>query len=204
MQRAQISEFHGFRAIGVQSSSTRAFYRDAQSRPSRQGLVIEAFKKITKKKQIILLENVQNLGQKGDLVTVAMGYWRNYLQPFRKAEAATEEVLESIRAEAEAELRAKKEIKDQALRMELALRTIGKFTIRKKSGEKDVIFGSVTKQDIADAIYQQTGQQLEKQNIKIPEIKTLGTFNVTVKLHPEVIGAFKVVVVKERNPPGKK
>lgn len=151
-----------------------------------------------------MLEDVQKLGKKGELVTVALGYWRNYLQPFRKAEAATERTLESIRAEEEAEIRLKQEIKDKAIRLELALRTIGKFTIPKKAGEKDAIFGSVTRQEIVDAIYQQTGQELEKQNIQSPEIKTLGTFDVTVKLHPEVTGAFKVVVVKDRNPKGKK
>ena len=67
-----------------------------------------------------------------------------------------------------------------------------------------LIFGGVTTQEIADAIYQQTSQQLDKSKFTIPEIKALGTYDVQVKLHPEVTGTFKVVVQREKIDPQKR
>jgi large subunit ribosomal protein L9 len=63
---------------------------------------------------------------------------------------------------------------------------------------------SVTKQDITDAIYQQMGQDITKYELEIPEIKTLGTFQCTLKVHPEVTGVFSVVIQKEKNVQAKK
>ncbi len=64
-------------------------------------------------------------------------------------------------------------------------------------GEKGSIFGSVTAQELVDAIRMQTGRELDKKAMDIPEIRTLGTYSVSVRLHPEVLGQFKVVVQKD-------
>jgi large subunit ribosomal protein L9 len=82
--------------------------------------------------------------------------------------------------------------------MATALSTIGKFTLKKKAGEGDALFGTVTAADVVDVVFQQTGKQLDKRNVNLPAdgIKTLGTHDVTVKLHPEVVGSFKIVVQK--------
>lgn len=69
-----------------------------------------------------------------------------------------------------------------------ALGTIGKFILKKKTGEKDQIYGSVQVQEIADAIYQQTGRNVSDCEFTVPEIKAVGTYECTVRLHPEVRG----------------
>jgi large subunit ribosomal protein L9 len=66
-------------------------------------------------------------------------------------------------------------------------------------GENDQIFGSVQAQEITAYIEKQTGRQLEARNVTLPEMKTLGTYDATIKLHPEVTGSFKVQVVKQPN-----
>ena len=73
-----------------------------------------------------------------------------------------------------------------------ALATIGKFVLKKKVGEKDQIFGSVTAQDVVDAIKMQTGRELDRRTLALPEVKSLGTYDASIKLHPEVTGFFKV------------
>jgi len=84
--------------------------------------------------------------------------------------------------------------------MATALATIGKFVIKKKTApDGDEIFGSVSVAEVVAAVEQQTGKVLDKRAVTLPEIKTVGTFDATVKLHPEVVGAFKVVVQREKN-----
>lgn len=80
-----------------------------------------------------------------------------------------------------------------------ALATIGKFTIKKKVGDRDQIYGSVQVSEIADAIYQQTGQKLAEADFSVPEIKAVGTYECTIRLHPEVNAAFSVVIVKDKS-----
>lgn len=171
---------------------------------SRYALRVEANKKVKKTQQVVLLETNPKLGKEGEVVTVAAGYWRNYLGPMGKAKPATQAILNKIEAAAKIEQQKKEEVKTKAQALATALQTIGRFVIKKKSGERDQIFGSVTTQEIADAIYQQTSQQLDKSKFTIPEIKALGTYDVQVKLHPEVTGTFKVVVQREKIDPQKR
>eukprot|EP00955_Chlamydomonas_euryale_P011122 119853-Chlamydomonas_euryale.AAC.3 len=85
------------------------------------------------------------------------------------------------------------------LPVQQALSTIGKFSIKKKVGDKDQIFGSVSVKDVADAIYQQTGKQIQEADIKIPDIKSVGTYECTAKLHKDVTATFSVVIVKDKS-----
>ena len=126
-----------------------------------------------------------------------IGFWRNYLQPHSLAEEATPEVLAEMEAARKAAQAAKEKEVATARKMQTALQTIGKFVIKRKVGEEDKIFGSVTSQDFADAVYQQTSQTIDKKNIAVPTINTLGEFDVAVKLHAEVTARVKVVVMKE-------
>lgn len=158
---------------------------------------IVAQRAVTKKVQVILTKNVRELGQQGELKSVPVGYFRNYLAPQGFASIATDSILDQIKRQQEAEERARLEEKAKAQAMATALATIGKFVIKKKVGEKDQIFGSVTAVDIVDAIKMQTGRELDRKDVSVPDIKTLGTYEATVKLHPEVIGAFKVIVQKD-------
>jgi large subunit ribosomal protein L9 len=145
----------------------------------------------------VLKSQVPSLGNVGELKSVPVGYYRNFLQPQGLAEVATEAVLAEIKKKQEMEERARLEQKAKAQAMATALGTIGKFVIKKKVGEEGQIFGSVSGQDIVDAIKLQTGRELDRRSITLPEIKELGTYDATVKLHAEVIGSFKVVVQKD-------
>mmetsp|Transcript_9955 Transcript_9955/g.27090 ORF Transcript_9955/g.27090 Transcript_9955/m.27090 type:complete len:192 (+) Transcript_9955:49-624(+) len=158
----------------------------------RQVVSVEANKRVQKKAKVIYK-------QSGEIKTVPLGYWRNFLKPSLQAEIASESVLASIRKAKEDEIRAKLEVKAQAQSFANALSTIGKFVIRKKVGERDQIYGSVQKSEVADAIYQQTGRNLADAEITVPEIKAVGTYECQVKLHPEVTASFNVVIQREKN-----
>jgi len=169
----------------------------AVARTSRTSLRVVAQRAVTKKVQVVLTKQIPDLGNAGDLKAVPVGHYRNYLHPQGLAMIATESILADIEKNIAAEERAKLEEKAKAQAMATALSTIGKFIIKKKVGEEEQIFGSVSAADIVEAIRMQTGRELEKRNVTIPDIKTLGTYDCTVKLHAEVVGSFKVVVQKD-------
>eukprot|EP00669_Euglena_mutabilis_P008292 TRINITY_DN337_c0_g1_i3.p2 TRINITY_DN337_c0_g1~~TRINITY_DN337_c0_g1_i3.p2 ORF type:complete len:223 (-),score=107.90 TRINITY_DN337_c0_g1_i3:107-754(-) len=149
-----------------------------------------------KRMSIVLTRPTKGLGQKGDVVRVAPGYFRNFLEPTRTATVATEEILAEMRRKKlkeEAEALAKLE---EAKKAALAFATIGKFTIKKQAGPDQKIFGSITEQDVADLIRNQMGRNIDKKDIILPEISALGTYPAEVVLHPEVRGRFNVIVVK--------
>ena len=83
--------------------------------------------------------------------------------------------------------------------MQQALALIGKFAIKKKVGDKDQIFGSVSVKEVSDAIYQQTGRNIPEADISVPDIKSVGTFECTAKLHPEVIATFSAVIQRDKS-----
>ncbi|KAL4458871.1 hypothetical protein ABPG75_013736 [Micractinium tetrahymenae] len=169
----------------------------SSSAAGRQAVQVVAQKRVQKKQQVILVRDVPGLGAEGSLKTVPVGFWRNYLQPQGLAAFADAGILERIRQQREAEERARLEEKAKAQAMATALATIGKFVVKKKVGDKDAIFGSVTAQELVDAIRMQTGRELDRKAVALPEIKTLGTYDASIKLHPEVTGFFKVVVQKD-------
>jgi large subunit ribosomal protein L9 len=171
----------------------------ATSRPavSRSGLRVVAQRAVTRKVQVVLTNQVPNLGNEGELKSVPVGYYRNFLQPQGLAAMATDNILAEIKKQKAVEERARLEERAKAQAMATTLSTIGKFIIKKKVGEGDQIFGSVSAADVVEAIRMQTGRELEKRNVSIPDIKTLGTYDVAVKLHSDVVGSFKVVVQKD-------
>ena len=136
------------------------------------------------------------LNRAGDLVEVSLGFFRNHLEPMGKAKKATAEILAEVEAQAASEVAAKAAESAGAKAIATALKTIGKFVVKKTVGEDGKIFGSVTAAEVADAVEQQTGKALDKKAIDVPEISEVGVYDVTVKLHPEVVGEFKVDVQK--------
>lgn len=168
---------------------------------SRTALRIEANKKVQKKEKIILIKDVPSIGPAGTMVSVPLGYFRNHLQPSRLAKQASEGILLSIQRKKDDDVRSKLEEKAQAQAFANALSTIGKFILKKRVGEKDQIFGSVTKKDVSDAVYQQTGRALAESDLVIPDIKSVGIFECSVQLHPEVRGVFNIVIQKEKQAP---
>ena len=145
---------------------------------------------------MVLTQPVDKLGAQGDLVEVSVGFFRNHLEPMGKAKKATSEVMAEVEAQAASEVAAKQAESAGARAIATALKTIGKFVVKKTVGEDGKIFGSVTAGDVADAVEQQTGKALEKKAITVPEITAVGIYDVTVKLHPSVVGEFKVEVQK--------
>jgi large subunit ribosomal protein L9 len=146
--------------------------------------------------EVILREDVEKLGTRGQLVKVTPGYARNFLLPKRLAVAATESNKKIVEQERQGHLR--KEAKLVSDAGELAKMMAGvSITIKQKAGENDQLFGSVTSKDIAEALEKQ-GYTIERRKIALDEpIKTLGEFKVTLRLHREVPAEITVHVVKD-------
>jgi large subunit ribosomal protein L9 len=146
--------------------------------------------------EVILREEVDKLGRRGDVVRVAEGYARNFLLPRGLALAVTpanKAMIEKERKATEARL-AKEKAEWQAVAARInALRYIAP----RKVGENDVLYGSVTSGDIADFL-KGKGVEIDKRKIQLEEpIKKLGEHEVAVKLHPEVAANMRVLVTKE-------
>jgi len=146
--------------------------------------------------EVILREDIEKLGSRGEVVKVAPGYARNFLIPKRLAVAATESNKKIVEQERQAHLR--REAKAQGEAEDLAKMMNGvTVTIRQKAGENDQLFGSVTVKDIADALAAQN-YTIDRRKIQLDEaIKQLGEFKVPVRLHKNVTAEITVVVAKE-------
>jgi large subunit ribosomal protein L9 len=146
--------------------------------------------------EVILKEDVPKLGSRGDVVKVAEGYGRNYLLPRKlaiEANASNKAVIDQMKAAA---LRRSAKEKQQA--EELSKQFDGlSVSFRRRSGEHDQLFGSVTSVDIAEAL-EKKGFQVDRRKIQLHEpLKTLGEFTVPLKLHKDVTTHLKVVIEKE-------
>ncbi len=146
--------------------------------------------------EVILREDVEKLGARGEMVKVAPGYARNYLLPRRLAVAATESNKKIVEQERQAHLR--RDAKEVADATDLGKMMANlSVTISQKSGENDQLFGSVTSKDIADLLEKQ-GYTIERRKIILAEpIKTLGEFKVPLRLHRDVTTEITVHVTKE-------
>jgi large subunit ribosomal protein L9 len=145
---------------------------------------------------VILREDVEKLGTRGQLVKVAPGYARNFLLPNKMAVAATESNKKIVEQEHQAHLRREAKVEGEAKDLAKMLGAVT-ITISQKAGENDQLFGSVTSKDIAEALEQQ-GYTIERRKIALDEpIKSLGQFRVPVRLHREVTTEVTVNVVKE-------
>ncbi len=146
--------------------------------------------------KVILREDVQNLGKGGEVVDVKPGFGRNYLLPRGLAVTANPknvrelEHQKSVAAAKAAKLKASA----QAVAKRLAETPV---TLKRKVGEQDKLYGSVTALDVAEALAAR-GLEIDRRSIELGEpIKTVGDFDVPVKLHSEVVGKVKVTVEPE-------
>jgi large subunit ribosomal protein L9 len=150
---------------------------------------------MSKRLQVVLSQDVRKLGSNGDLVEVAPGYARNYLLPQGIASLATPGILRQVEQRREKERqRLLAELKEAEDR-KVALKTVGKLTLRKQVGEDNQIFGTVTTQDMADTIKERAGQDIDRRSITIPEISKLGNYQAQIKLHPEVTATVDFEVI---------
>jgi large subunit ribosomal protein L9 len=146
--------------------------------------------------KVILLEDVERLGRRGSILNVANGYGRNFLIPRKLAVPATDANMKfaEVQNKKVQVQEAKEEKSASELKSELEKVSI---TIPMKSGEGEVLFGSVTSSNIADALEKQ-GYTIDKRRIELDEpIKRLGEYQVSVKLHRKIAAEVKVSVVKE-------
>lgn len=146
--------------------------------------------------EVILRQDIEKLGARGQIVNVADGYARNYLLPRRLAVPATEANKKIIEQERQAHLR--REAREKAEAEELARMLAGvTVTLRQKAGEHDQLFGSVTALDIAQALADQNFQ-IDRRKIQLEHpIKQLGEYKVPIRLHREVTVEITVQVLKE-------
>ncbi len=146
--------------------------------------------------QVILLQDVDNLGAEGDIVTVKNGYGRNFLIPQGKALLATDGVVRARQEEHRQQARKRAQQQDDAERVKAEMEKT-EITVQVKVGEENRIFGSVTPQQVAIKLAQQ-GFTVDRRNITLNEdIKVIGVYSATVKLHSEVAAQLKVRVEPE-------
>lgn len=147
--------------------------------------------------QAILLQPVETLGERGDVIDVSAGYLRNYLVPRRIAQPATAAGIAEARRRAEAAERAAREQAERAGE-DAALLTKTVLTIAQPAGEDGRLFGSVTAKDIVDAIQQARGIRVERRKVRLEQpIKATGTHTVTVELHGGLTADVKTIVTAE-------
>jgi len=145
--------------------------------------------------KVILQEDVANLGTTGQVVEVADGYGRNYLLPRSLAVLADER--NTHRMEHQKRLAAARQSKIIAAAKDLAAKITGSaVSIKRQAGTEDKIFGSVTNQDVAEALAAQ-GVTVDRRNIVLPEpIRNIGVFQIPVKVHRDVEASVKVYVIR--------
>jgi large subunit ribosomal protein L9 len=144
--------------------------------------------------KVILKETVKSLGNEGDVINVSAGYARNYLLPRGLAMEATTanlKQLQKIKA-----LQAQKQAEEEAAAKQLAARLQGKkIVVRAKAGESGKLFGSITGQEIARALEQDSNIKVDKRKIELKEpLKSLGEHTVTIRLYKELTAEIIVKV----------
>src|SRR5436305_98002 len=146
----------------------------------------------------ILLQEVENLGEQGAVISVSKGYLRNYLMPRKLAQPATRGAVEAIRERQAATERAERHAVERAEEhVGLLNRTV--LTIPQQAGADGRLFGSVTTQDVATAIREARGLRIEKKDVHLPEpIKNVGTYMVVVDVVEGVSATVTTMVVAQK------
>jgi large subunit ribosomal protein L9 len=147
--------------------------------------------------EVVLRETIDNLGRAGQVVKVADGYARNYLLPKKLAYPATAGNMKVIEFERNSLLRKEAKQKEDAEKLQQMLDKV-EVVIRRKVGEQDTLYGSVTNSDIADEL-EKKGFQIEKRKIHMEDhIKSLGAFSIPVRLFKDVTAHITVKVEAEK------
>ncbi|MDD4599704.1 50S ribosomal protein L9 [bioreactor metagenome] len=145
--------------------------------------------------KVILQQEVKKLGKKGEIIEVSEGYARNYLLPQKLAIPATNSNVNAVKLHKEAESRKQQRVLDEAKMLAAQLGKV-EITIPVKMGEGGKLFGSVTAKDIAEALLAEHKLEMDKRKIELKDsIKALGTYTVTIKIHPEVSAQIQVHII---------
>jgi large subunit ribosomal protein L9 len=148
--------------------------------------------------QAILTQDVESLGERGAVVDVSAGYLRNYLLPRKLAEPATTGSIQAAKRREEQAERAKRDAEERAQESAALLsRTV--LTIPQQAGDDGRLFGSVTPQDIADAIRDARGLKVDRRKIHLEDpIRHIGTYMVVVEIADGVTATIKTMVVEQK------
>lgn len=147
--------------------------------------------------KVILLQDVKSLGKKGEIVDVSDGYARNFILPKGLGLEADTKNLNDLKLQKANDEKVAKEQLEAAKEFAKVLET-KEVVVRMKSGEGGKTFGSISSKEIAAEAKKQCGLELDKKKIQLPEaIKSLGVYELSVKLHTKVTGKLKVKVVEE-------
>lgn len=147
--------------------------------------------------KVILLEDVRGQGKKGQLVNVSDGYANNYLLPKKLAKAATADTINTLKMAEQAKVRQTEKEKADA-RATADRLSAAPVKIQVRAGAGGRLFGSVTSREIAEALFEQHGVEISKHKIVLEEpIKKFGTYELKVKLYPEISGILYVVVAEK-------
>lgn len=149
--------------------------------------------------KVLFIENVENIGKRGEIKDVKNGLARNYLLPKKLALRATNSNIKTWEVRLNALKLKDAKILEDAQAIAESLNNLA-VSIKVKAGEEDKLFGSVTSQNIADSLNER-GYNIDKKDVLLKEsIKELGNYNIGVKVHPEVTANFVLDVVKEEEP----
>lgn len=146
--------------------------------------------------KIILLQDEKKLGKKGDIIDASDGYARNYILPKKIGVEATPKNMNDLKLQKANDARMAQEQLDaaKALAQELSEKQV---TVKIKAGEGGRAFGSVSTKEIASALKEQHNLEIDKKKIQLPEaLKNFGSYEVSIKLHPQVTGKLTVKVVE--------
>jgi large subunit ribosomal protein L9 len=144
--------------------------------------------------EVILMQDVKSLGKKGEIVKVNDGYARNFILPKKLGVEASKQNLYDLKVKKDAEDRRLQEILEEARQLAKELET-STVNLTIKAGEGGRTFGSISTKEIAGALNEQSGLELDKKKIQLSEpIKNAGSYTVGVKLHPKVTVELKIVV----------
>lgn len=144
--------------------------------------------------KVILLEDVKTLGKKGEIVNVNDGYARNFILPKKLGMEATAKNMNDLKLQKANEEKVAQKILQEAKELAAKLEA-GKVEVSIKVGEGGRTFGSVSSKEIAAAVKEQMGYEIDKKKIQLKDaIKGLGEHGVPVKLHPKVTAELKVIV----------
>lgn len=147
--------------------------------------------------QVILLQDVKALGKKGEIVSVNDGYARNFILPKKLGVEANGKNLNDLKLQKANEQKVAQQMLDEAKALGAKLEA-GKIELQIKVGEGGRAFGAVSTKEISAAVKEQMGYDIDKKKIQLKDaIKTLGTHDVAIKLHPKVTASLKVIVTEQ-------
>ncbi|MBQ6820391.1 MAG: 50S ribosomal protein L9 [Clostridium sp.] len=146
--------------------------------------------------KVILLQDVKKFGKKGDVVEASDGYARNYLFPRKLAEEATNANMHILNVKKENER--KKKLAEIEAAQKLASELKGKEIKIEAKGNNGRLFGAITSKDVAELINKEYKLNIDKKKIVMDTIKVAGTYNIDIKLYPEVSTKMKVIIVEKQ------